>query len=1367
MEGNFNPMRERIRDAGSHTKQIAHHFIPQRFSTLTKCFVCDEMIENDVITSVLDYTPSSIKSAIGRQVIESFVPKGTGCTCRICGVNVHDTCVDKIQSSCARVTHKFELRSYPPLTKHCYACGTTLQGLFNQGYQCNECGIICHPGCRTNINIKYCEAAPDTGLLDEEELSYDSQTEEGEGHLYEFVGQDSDVLHELGENPRRSSSRRTSSSWRQSLSKRLGAAVTSAAGFSSSVGRKSAKSSKPSSPETAGAGPIPIPASLHDMSRELRKLHTQSRTVAMNEAERWEREEQPRLKALRVDLTEHKKKLKTARDKMSVKVDKNARSRTMHYKTFAKKLMTKYQKQQRSKSDIENTVNELLELYSLHRCRENELLDELESILPQEAQPEIAKERIDGPCRPEGKLEKSLESLDKLQQQVKVATQSLEAVRRELFFPRWRHWFLRVGLEGTYVALGGVWLEQFQSSIAIRLAMLPMSSKAGAHLLPTVILALGGYNTEYDFDTMGSGKSAAKHRQKESENGVCLLARIDQLSVSGNALPMSVMLDELTLDLEFFLNIEMEYIASKKKGIRGTWRLKQNSFSLKFKRFGLNFKGSSLNVPDALLRTIVKNLITSAVKQSVKAALPPEFGEYMHFMHQQTPLSMRHANSQDQFRYHGRMDVNAELDLETLDFVMESSETKPESPPPRRGFMSGMTRSALRGATRVATAAVIAATGAQTGPPRHAYKDEPLEARVERALGLDANQIDLFIRTQHALSLTHSALFPDDSIAELGMKAIYSVQQDLQSTVDAAGRIGMRVLNGDILSMAAPLRKITDLIQYVLTYFGPETKVTPHVPRILALWQGALDKTLRKMVQSASFRFRPDELSAAGMGVSTRSLRSKKQGAEGAVSVRRIVFTDLVDRILRLARKRVITRIEMVRWDAAVGIGHLQKVARDKMLHAAAATRGGNAMVFQMKSSTRSASSNARRARDGEDVDDFDDDIDDFDEDTMTDSNENEDDEYTFQAKSLHVKSLQKHFRREKTSTDGADEDDEEDCLISSETIMEDTAVEAMSTSEQHLGEVQVEEMPFGEKQRLKEEQIKEHYAKRRKFLEYIRRKLLEELHFTIEASAGQGRYHLEFNDIEFVAPVDFQFLLTGRVFSNRSRINNWPWRRMVRVEESGLIHMAMVQVLEQGIAVGNPLFQQYSDPDDPDGLHILTSGIQTKLLCVKGAMDRVMGISVLPTVQATSWENTGKIGFIFQGEENLRFCAHAQKLCAQGGLELLHNYASDILEWSLSAVTDQRLEELARYILKALIRYASLNTFDGSLFTMFHMLSTENDLFLRASTPEGQARSLVSLNLQHDLTDFTDDIAKILEFYRTDPVDLGKVDRPSSSPAF
>ncbi|GBG34181.1 Protein kinase C [Hondaea fermentalgiana] len=1312
--------------------KVAHDFEKQRFSTMTRCFVCDEMIEHDVLRGIMDYT-TSIRYVLGASSLADYVPKGDGCTCRVCGVNVHESCASQIQSSCVRVTHNFELRSWPPLTKHCYACGLSLQGLFNQGYQCTECGVICHALCRTNVNIRYCEAAPDVDIFDGDP-NRDTRIE-GEGDLYEYVGDDPDRVAEI--DAERSSSARSGASaaqrnsWRSSV-RRAAAAVTGGAARGS--GRHQARHEDGEHAPAAGAAPIQIPSSLKDMGKELRKLHTQSQGISMAEAERWNREQVPRLRVLKKELTSHKKKLKAARDKVSAKVDKRGRARAIHYRTFAKKLISKHMKKKMKKGAIDDTVNELLELYSMHRCRETELLDELAQMLPPEAGPAIEKEREEGPCRPNGKLERSLEDLDKLRKQVQVATQSLEAVRRELYFPRWRHWFLRVGLEGTYAALGALWLEQFQGSIAIRFAMLPTSEKKDAKLVPTVVIALGGYDTEYDFDEMGTSNRAARHRQKESEAGMSLVARVEQLSVSGSSLPMSITLDQLSLDLEFYLNIEMEYVTSRKKNILGSWQLKPNAFSLKFKRFGLNFKGGSVSVPDALLRTVVKNLLVSAAKQSVKAALPPEFGEYMHFMHKHTPTNMRadadganngkHAGqtSNDQLRYHGRIDVNAEIDLESLDHVMESSEVKP--PPKPRGIMSG----AMRGATR----AVMAAAGVTSGPARHAYKDEPVQTRVERALGLDAHQIDLFIRAQQELGLTHNALFPEDSLTELGLKAIYSVRDDPSVTAEAANRIGLRYLNGDLLSTEVPLKTIIDIVQYVLTYFGPTARKNPHTPRILALWQGALDKTLRKMLQSNSFRAHHDDEPAG----STRSIRSRSTNDDSDRRVRRIIIADFIDRVLKLARRRIITRIEMLHWDAALGVSSMQKVARDKMLQAAANSRGGNAMVFQMKSSGRDeVNVDADDGLDGDDEDD----------DRNTGANTN----------SMHLDSLRGMLRSAGVTSHGLadDEDDDDD----DEDLGVEDLLEGVEDPQRNASSI--EELPFGEKQRIKEAQIHARFDQQAQYLDFVRQKLLREMVFTVAASAGQGKFNLEITDGELVAPVDFAVLLGGTVFSNRSRVNNWPWRRMVRVEKDGHVHLAIVQILDRGDGPGT---ETYTDPDDEDGIHLLHSGLRTHLQSVGHPLRDIMHLSILPEKPCTSWSDAGQVSFSWNGDRDLRFSAHMDRFRAHGGLPTLHKFSSDILDWSLRAVTDPRLEEISRFALSVLIRYATLNTFDGGIWTNFQMESTEDDLFLRASIPD-RARSAVSLDLQHDFMDFTDDISHFIEFYRTDPVDLGNLTRTVS----
>jgi len=1277
--------KKELKKPPTKPRLIEHDFQPERFANLTRCFVCDEMIENDLITGFIDNTPGAIKSRIPgqlNQAIDSMVPKGKGMSCTVCGVNVHDSCREKIITTCARVTHRFELKSFPPYSKNCNACGTALHGLWNQGYECLDCAVRVHPGCRTNNNVRFCAAAPDANLDD-----LDESNEEGD--IYEFVG-NSDEDEEADGEDRTESVPQNKANWRKSLSKRLGKAMATATGQGQAQTQTQAK---------RGTHLIKIPASITEMGREMRKLHGQARAVSLSEEQQYEKAELPKLKLMKTDLTAHKKKVKAARAKLSKTADKRAKARAVHYRTFAKKVLTKHLKKQK-KAEIEKLADELTEEYSMYQCREDEMLENLKEILPREAHSSIEKEAQTGPWGPNGDLEQVLRNLDKVDKQYRIVTQSLEAVRREIFFPRARHWFLRVGLEGVYVALGTLWLEQVIGSLAVRSTFIAKSKK----VYPTVVLALGGFDTPYKFSKMGTSGSA-KARRKESDNGVKVIARVENLSVSGNAAPVSFTLDQLSLDLEFFLNIEMEYIESKKRGIDGVWRLKPNTFSLKFKKFGLNFKSGSLSIPDALLRTVVKNLLTSAAKQIVKSLLPPEFGDYMNFMREHTPKHMRRNVVEegipdgkpifDIFQFHGRMNVVSEIDLETLDYSLKSTSSNDSKNMQKKG---GMVANAMLGA--------IAAVGKATGTgladkQRYNFKEEPIQDRVQRALGLDADQIDIFVRTQQELGLTRDNLFPDDSLQELGYKALYNVQ-DIQSTVEAANRLGMKALNGELLSTEPPLRNVLTIVEYVLTFFNPFRKQTIYTPRILALWQGALDKLRDRMEKSGSFR------RAAGDKL-------------GSGPVRRIIVSDFIDRIIRLSRKRIVTQIELADHYGVLGVESMLKVGRDKIMQAAAKSGGGNAMLFQLRNTTKSPIDPSELA--AEEDDEGTDEI----EELITESED-----------SLGVDgSLSTSVTN--TSTDPDDDDNLKEILAK-----EDLFASARSLNE-------AEKLPVGQRQRLKLQQIEESFERQRGYVQYVREKLTKELSVCVEASAGDNKFNLDLTDFDLVAPIDIKWLLSSNLFANKTRVNSWRWRRVARVEEDR-VHIAMIKLLDPGSGPGTETF---SDPDTLGGMHLEFSEINSRIE-TDTPLKNIMGLTLRPNETASGWSEPGNMALSFEGEKDLRFVANVAETKTYGDLLTLHDYANDILEWSLRAISDSKTRALGRFLLQFLIRYARLNTFFGSLFSELNMSSSENELFVRVAS--GANHSGIVLELEHDFNDFTDDVSQILETYRTDPINLGEV---------
>lgn len=1274
------------------SRKIKHEFEEQKFNNLTKCFVCDEMIENEVISNVLDNTPNFVKNRLPEDVVDRIVPRGVGSTCKVCGVNVHSACAEHINTPCAKVYHQFEMQSYPPFTKMCYACGTTLHGLFNQGYRCTACGIDCHPGCRTNVNIKFCAASPQVHLLKEEDLEDDGDSK---GPLYQFVGEAADQ-----DSPTSSSSKRKS--WAKSIAKRMS---------NSALSDKKSNKSKKGDKSKGGSSVEQIPSSFVDMGKELRKLHTQTRAVAMTKAVRWENEDLPRLKASRIELVKHKNKLRLARDKVARKVESRTRKRVAHYHAFTMKILTKHCK--KKKKEAEQISAQLIDDFSTQRCREMELLDQLESLAKgnSAALKLIDEERRSGLCRPDGKLETSLEQLEMLHDKVKIATQSLEAVRREIFFPRWRTWFARLGFEGTYVALGRFWLELFQGSMAVRVAMLPGKKKG--KLAPTLVIGLGGHDTKYAFGEMGASPGAHKSRQKQGGGGMQLIARIERLSVSGSALPVSFTLDQLSLDLEFFLNIEMEYIPSKKRNIRGVWRLKPDAFSLSFKRFELNFKGGSLNIPDQLLRTVVKSLMTTGAKAFVKSVVPPELGDYILFMHTRTPDDLGHAkDNEDLLRYHGRIDIASEVDLETLDYVMESSAEAPTQKG-GSGFAVNLTKKVVKGAARMAAAA----TGVKSGK-RHVFKDIPVLERLTSALGLEPRQLDLFVRAQQELGLTRDSIFPDDSLMELGMKALYSNVQDIQSTVEAANRLGMKVLAGDILSSQAPLRTLLDLIQYILLYFGPASGGSSvHTQRMIALWQGALDRAQKKMMSSNSFKTKYAEFRSSTSSIKSTGSDGMGSSRKSAGPVQRIIFTDLIDRVVKIARKRIISHLEVVHADMTLGLEHLLKVGRDKMLRVAEKTRGGSAMVFQLRHTNKRSSKELG------------------DEEALALENEGDDDD-DFQLESdgsFRGAMTRAHSEGE----DGADADDVdvESLLLSSSS----------STSK------------YGKKYREKIEQINTKYAKQSALLQKLRQHYLNAINFEIYTEARDGKFDYRVMDIDIVSPVDFRLLMNSSVFSNRSRINNWPWRRVMRAHGHEQMQMAMIKLLDPGTG-------EFSSPDDEGTLRVDFSAIQSRIEAADKPLKDVMEITMKPlgvtgSKMSRAWQEPGKVQFHWKGAEDLRFLATMDVFHLHGGLMTLQDYAGDLLDWAMQAVNDERQKRMAQYILNSLIRYARLNTFYGKVSSNVAAISTDQDTFVRFHDAGSKiaGSSSIEMNVVHDMDEFFNDIAVVMTGYMTDPLNDNK----------
>ena len=100
---------------------MEHEFEDETFSNLTRCFVCQEMIENELVNGIWKPLKGWLPQA-GGESIDKVVPKGEGCSCMNCGMNVHKRCVDLVDTlnaKCAYVEHDFKVKTYTPFSTMC------------------------------------------------------------------------------------------------------------------------------------------------------------------------------------------------------------------------------------------------------------------------------------------------------------------------------------------------------------------------------------------------------------------------------------------------------------------------------------------------------------------------------------------------------------------------------------------------------------------------------------------------------------------------------------------------------------------------------------------------------------------------------------------------------------------------------------------------------------------------------------------------------------------------------------------------------------------------------------------------------------------------------------------------------------------------------------------------------------------------------------------------------------------------------------------------------------------------------------------------------------------------------------------------
>ena len=428
---------------------------------------------------------------------------------------------------------------------------------------------------------------------------------------------------------------------------------------------------------------------------------------------------------------------------------------------------------------------------------------------------------------------------------------------------------------------------------------------------------------------------------------------------------------------------------------------------------------------------------------------------------------------------------------------------------------------------------------------------------------------------------------------------------------------------------------------------------------------------------------------------STRSLLKRISTAsnilsgQGGGKVRGVNIKRLIERIHRVNQKRMISGIEIVEWDIKVGVRGLCEVAKARMLDANSKRRGGSALLFELKHSNDDSLSIGEEEEEEELEDSF--------------------KELTQDEEGQAVQKKSSVVRKKKQSVSYDNVDEEELWEIIKKSTSGDIAKE----------------------KEAKEQQILKDFARVDEDVIYVRDKIIKSLQVQASLSIGQGQYEALIEQIDLVSRLDFTAFLSAQIFSHRNKTPNWRWRRFVRTTEEGM-EVSTVQVLQRRTRKSP---EKVSDPESIEALHAFFSTITSQLLSnAPASRNRVFGMKVVPKIPegGSSWSSAGKLKVTFDGPD-LEFESKMDLVKLNGGLEMLHKYAHDLLAHYSQTMLQPREEALAKLVLTTIMKYALLNTFLGNTAMNLQVETDDGELYFRVSESEAQANKVpLSYQVEH-----------------------------------
>jgi hypothetical protein len=833
--------------------------------------------------------------------------------CQKCAINVHDHCRLQCSNQCS-ITHQFKPQSYLGVTT-CAACGQPLWGFLNQGFKCEDCGIDVHPACRTQSSVSTCKGSLP---LNNHSPTISTTTSSNNNNSSSLLPDRKDSF------PRR-------------LSIKLNEAISG----NNTTTNNPMSSNSIMSPHTQTAiSSYKFPSYDGDLDRirhEIQSCHEALLEIERIENDNFEKITKPSLKSQRTQLGNLRDAVKTKLRAKNKDIAQLSEQRDEKFREFLTNFYNKFNAQKASSKNI----NELIKHYGNTKCKERELLRGLLDKYSKEASAVamIEHEQSFGPLA-SGELERALIEAEKLASESRKLKASLDTIHRDVYFPPSKPWLFKLGAEGNFAAFTGAWLEEVVGRQALRIAVMksdsvtPSSEDDGFR--PRLMLNLSGVDTT-----------------NTSNPGTRFAARIEDLCISGTALPVSISLREAEVAVSFDLNVEAEYQpASLNSGTSaGSWRVVDKTFYIRVHKFYLKTKATgTLSIPDLVLGSLVKTFITFAFKMIVVLLLPPEMGDMMIAVHQhRVAMAKQQQQPSTPPPPPQQQQPNQSTNTENIPwrFTPDPSGNTPSTSSGGEQFLYELTDFSVKSTLSLDTVDQHYDDPDNNKSSTNNNNNHNNTARV--ALGLTPEQASLLIQTQKILKLTVGGLLQPNSdwLAALAQTVVGATSGSVTDT------------------NALPLRSIIDWVRYRRDFLGfnhpgrsPKYRETS--AKLCHLWQQALD-VIHDLGPNASSI--TDANKIGGLANKMKKLVARAPGFGNSGPTSRIDFFAFVDRLSELARKEIRTEAVVHKTELCVAVRGLIRSTRDVALRvigkkAAAAAAANSVAAVAASSSINTSSSN-------------------------------------------------------------------------------------------------------------------------------------------------------------------------------------------------------------------------------------------------------------------------------------------------------------------------------------------------------------------------------------------------------------------------